>query len=75
MSGSSVYVPIEPLLAKVESVYKLVILAARRALELNEGAPRLVEGDPKQKPSTTALDEIAAGKISYKVKGRKTLEL
>ncbi len=75
MSGSSVYVPIEPLLAKVESVYKLVILAARRALELNEGAPRLVEGDPKQKPSTTALDEIAAGKISYKVKSRKTLEL
>lgn len=67
-SNSSVYVPIEPLMAKIGSIYKLVIIAARRALELNDGAPRLVEADPKAKPSTVALAEIAAGKVFMKAK-------
>ena len=71
MAGSSVYVPIEPLLEKIGSIYKLVIVAARRALELNEGAPRLVETDAKAKPSTIALAEIAAGKGSVKIRGEK----
>ena len=71
MSGSSVYFPIEPLLEKIGSIYKLVIIAARRALELNEGAPRLVETDPKQKPATVALYEISAGKVGLKVKPEK----
>lgn len=71
MAGASVYVPIEPLLEKMGSIYKLVILAARRALELNEGAPRLVETDPKRKPGTIALEEIAAGKVFLKAKGDK----
>ena len=69
MISSSVYVPIEPLMEKIGSIYKLVIVAARRALELNEGAPRLVEADPKAKPSTVALAEITAGKVSAKAKG------
>ena len=71
MTGASVYVPIEPLLEKVGSVYKLVIVAARRALELNEGAPRLVETDPKRKPSTVALEEVAAAKVSLRAKGER----
>jgi len=71
MSGASVYVPIEPLLGKVKSIYKLVILSARRALELNEGAPRLVETDPKHKPSTVALEEVAAGKVTCRAKGER----
>lgn len=71
MSGTSVYVPVEPLLEKVGSIYKLVILAARRALELNEGAPRLVETDPKHKPSTVALEEIAEGKVALRGPGEK----
>ena len=75
MAGGSVYVPIEPLLEKIGSIYKLVIVAARRALELNDGAPRLVETDPKRKPSTVALEEIAAGKVSVRAKGRKKEEL
>lgn len=75
MAGASVYFPIEPVLAKIGSIYKLVILAARRALELNDGAPRLVETDPKHKPSTVALEEIAAGKVFIKAKGRKKEEL
>jgi len=48
------------------SVYKLVILAAKRALEIAEGQPRLVEADKAMKPSTVALKEIAYGKVQYK---------
>lgn len=60
--------PIETLLEKVGSTYKLVILAARRALELNDGAPPLIETDSKKKPLVVALEEIAAGKISTRPK-------
>ena len=45
------------------SIYKLVILASKRALEIAEGQPKLVWDDASVKPSTVALDEIAAGKI------------
>jgi DNA-directed RNA polymerase omega subunit len=48
------------------SVYKLVILASKRALEIAEGQPKLVEDDASVKPSTVALHEIAAGKIEAK---------
>ena len=45
------------------SIYKLVILASKRALEIAEGQPKLVADDASVKPSTVALHEIAAGKI------------
>ena len=45
------------------SIYKLVILASRRALEIADGQPKLVEANASIKPSTVALMEIAAGKI------------
>ena len=61
-------VHIENLLGKTDnSIYKLVILASKRALELNEGSPRLVETDNK-KISTVALEEIREGKICMKEK-------
>lgn len=50
------------------STYKLVILAAKRALELSDGAPRLVEAGVKEKPPLIALREIIAGKIAMKIK-------
>lgn len=57
-------VPLEQLLDKSQgSIYKLVILAARRALEIAEGQPRFVEADSSVKPSTVALFEIAEGKV------------
>ncbi len=61
------YIPVEELLGKTNSVYKLVILASKRALELNEGSPKLVETD-KKKAATIALEEIRQGKISMKEK-------
>ena len=64
----------EKLMEKTQSVYKLVILAARRALELSEGFPKLVEGGAKDKPAITALREIAEGKVSLRAKKKKEKE-
>ena len=62
-----VYVPMADLLDKTGSVYKLVILAAKRAVELNKGAGRLVEClSSNEKLSTVAMKEIAEGKISFR---------
>ena len=61
-------VPLEKLLEKTGSLYKLVIVAAKRALELNDGVPRLVEASPKEKPALVALREIAEGKVGVKIK-------
>ena len=56
------YLPLENLLDKNEkSIYKLVILASKRALEIAEGQPKLVDINSSVKPSTIALHEIAEG--------------
>ncbi len=60
------YIPVEDLLDKIGSRYKLVILASQRAGELNNGGQKLVDISPKVKISTVALEEIKEGKISYK---------
>jgi len=67
------YIALEKLLDKsYGSVYKLVVLASRRALEIAEGQPKLVNVDASLKPSTVALLEIAADKVrAQKVKGEK----
>ena len=62
---------IQSLVDKTGSVYKLVILAARRAIELSEGAPRLVEAPFDAKVINIAVQEIMEGKVSYKVKEGK----
>lgn len=64
-------VPIDILLEKIGSVYKLVILASRRAVELNDGAAKLVEANVDEKIPAIALKEILEGKISYKAKEAK----
>lgn len=61
------YVALESMLDRSNgSIYKLVILASKRALEIAEGQPRLVQADAATKPSTVALYEIAAGKVEAK---------
>ena len=62
---------IEKLMEKTGSIYKLVILAAKRALEISEGSPRLVETGAKDKPAVIALREISDGKIGMKIKKAK----
>ncbi len=67
------YIALEKMLDKsAGSVYKLVNLASRRALEIAEGQPQLVDVDKSLKPSTIALFEIAADKVrAQKAKAEK----
>lgn len=59
------YVPLEKLMRKDTSLYKLILMAAARANELAQGAQPLVQTSSK-KVSSIALEEIGAGKVRYK---------
>ena len=54
-------------LDKISNRYLLVVLASKRARQLNRGAAAQVESRHK-KSTSTALEEIAHGKIGYRVK-------
>lgn len=67
---------IDDLLAQVDSKYTLVIMAAKRARQINsyytqlgEGigdfVPPLVPSDPGRKALSIALEELAEAKIAY----------
>lgn len=56
--------PLEALLDRVDNKYALVIVAAKRARQLKEGALPMVDVDTGN-PVTIALEEISAGKIRY----------
>jgi DNA-directed RNA polymerase omega subunit len=61
---------IENLLSKSgNSLYKLVVIASKRALDLTEGKPKLIESLNlvTTKPSTIALKEIGQGKIRLRI--------
>ena len=58
---------LESALNKVSNRYLLVVLAAKRSRQLNRGAPPRVESRHK-KPTSGALEEIAAAKVEYRVK-------
>lgn len=60
---------VETLLNKSgNSLYKLVVIASKRALELAEGKPKLIEEGSlaNTKPSTIALREVGQGKVRLK---------
>jgi len=61
------YMPVGKIFKDAGSIFKLSILAARRAVELNNGANKLITTNTT-KFSTIALEEIAAGKVKYKIK-------
>lgn len=58
--------PIEDLLKRCGSIYKLVILAAKRAKEITDGSLPLVD-TPQRKVTSIALEEILHGKVLYKI--------
>ena len=58
--------PIEELLKRCGSIYKLVILAAKRAKEVSDGSLPLIETS-QRKVTSVALEEILHGKVLYKV--------
>ena len=49
----------------VDSKYTLVTLAAKRARELTDGDPALVNDVDSDKPVSVALHEIAENKIGF----------
>lgn len=62
-----IQVPVEELMDRTGSIFKLCNLASKRAEELNEGAPKLVAGDSRRL-ALLALEEIRQGKVSLGVK-------
>ena len=66
------YQPMEKLLPRASnSVYKLVRLAANRAIELAEGKPKLIRNNTSDKATTIALEEILQGKVEIKTSQSK----
>lgn len=66
------YPPLEKLLPQANNnIYRLIILASQRALELAEGLPRLIENPSSNKPATIALEEIMASKVKLAEKKKK----
>ena len=55
----------DKLMTKVDSRYGLVVLAARRARQLLDGAELKATQARSTKNVTNALEEIAEGEISY----------
>ena len=58
---------LENAINKVSNRYMLVVLAAKRARQLNRGAKSQVESRHK-KPTSNALEEIAESRVGYRVK-------
>ena len=58
---------LESAVNKVSNRYLLVVLSAKRARQINRGAAARVESRHK-KPTSVALEEIAAAKVEYRVK-------
>ena len=60
-------IPVEDLIKKTASIFKLVNLAARRTTQLNQGRKPKIESMKNEKPANLALREIALGKINFTV--------
>ena len=59
------YPSINEIRKKVDSRYKLVILAAKRSRDIIDGMPKLTEADV-EKPVSIAANEIAEDLITYR---------
>lgn len=55
---------VDELLKHIDSRYSLVMLASKRAHELERGAAPLLENYESSKPVGKALEEIDAGKVT-----------
>ena len=63
---------LERSLEKVSNRYLLVVLAAKRARQLNRGAQNQVEAQQHTKPTSVSLEEIAPSRVGYRVKEEDT---
>lgn len=54
-----------------DSNYRFILVAARRARQLQSGAPTLIETGSR-KPCRIAQDEIRAGKVKWEIPETRT---
>jgi len=59
------YFSVEDFEGKIDSLYRLVIIAARRAAQINRPDSRLLASSRAKKPTIIALEEIMDGKVTY----------
>lgn len=64
----------DKLMEKVDSLYTLIILSSRRARQLNIGGSEILEDYKSKKPVSKSLEEIAAGKITYRKNNNKSIK-
>jgi DNA-directed RNA polymerase subunit omega len=69
-----IYPSIDNLMEKVDSKYKLVTVAAKRARKLQEKSPLLIDKPVSHKFVGKALEEISAGELTVRVDEALTLE-
>ncbi|MTI61022.1 MAG: DNA-directed RNA polymerase subunit omega [Firmicutes bacterium] len=69
-----IYPSLDELMKKVDSPYSLVILAARRARQLNLGGAGLLEKYRSKKAVSRSLEEIDQEKIKYRAKYKKDIK-
>ena len=55
-----------------DSNYRYILVAARRARQLQSGAPPVVETNSR-KPCRIAQDEIRAGKVKWEIPDTRTV--
>lgn len=56
---------IEDFRGKIDSLYRLVIVASRRAQQINRPESRPLVATHSRKSTVIALEEIEEGKVSY----------
>ncbi|MBI5094769.1 MAG: DNA-directed RNA polymerase subunit omega [Candidatus Hydrogenedentes bacterium] len=59
-------VSVEDFKDKIDSLYRLVIVASQRARQLARPDSRALVPTRSRRPTMTALDEILQGKVKYK---------
>lgn len=65
-------VTVEDCLEKVDNRFLLVMLASKRVKQLFKGAKPLIDNRAENKNVVVSLREIAAGKVSFEIAGRKS---
>jgi DNA-directed RNA polymerase omega subunit len=62
-------IPIEQLETKIDSLYRLVVLAARRASQLSKPDARPLVRCDSRKPALIALHEVLQDKVKPRIGG------
>ena len=63
--------PVEDGVPRLDSKYRMIIVAAQRSKQLQRGARPRVEGMDTQrhKPTRVAIEEVQQGKVSFDLTG------